>query len=429
MTLTRSSLGPWLVTAVCAAGASSLAHAQSVLIVDASGAGTHTSFTSAVDAASDGDTIIVRSGAYTLGLTPFVIQGKGLRIFGEEGSYPVLLGRLELRNIGAGSDFVMDHMVINSIAELDLGGLEVRNCEGPVWLEDMFVDAAGTPLPGIRMDNVDIGSLSFINAFGGDEQPPGSPSAIRFSPGLDIEDSRVFASTCFSVGGSKPVNEPGFGFGGNSVDCDSSALTLRSCILVGGDGITNAPVGGGPTNNSGDGGDCINVVGAGNTIGYDELTELSFQPGIAVANPFYPPGVPGVEVDDKGTGTVLPALPLETQYSTASATSAVQQTPGVATPITVTVGGPVGGEFRLFAAFGPTDVPQDLDLGVLLDATRIPYLSGTVSGASSSNTYTIDIPPFPAGFGSFTLYCQAVGVNGSNAPFVPGSTHMVVVYE
>ena len=58
--------------------------AQVLHVVDGTGLGDFGTIQEAVDAASDGDQILVRAGAYGA----FTIQGKGLVVHGDEGGRP-----------------------------------------------------------------------------------------------------------------------------------------------------------------------------------------------------------------------------------------------------------------------------------------------------------------------------------------------------
>lgn len=412
------------LTALGLSMATSLASGQSVLVVDASGGGTHVSFVNAVNSASDGDTIVVRSGTYALGIAPLSIQGKGLRIVGEDGAYPTLLGRIEVSGVGPTQNFLMDHLVMQSIPLLNLAGIAFTNCQGPVWIEDMTIDAVGTPRPAVLMDEVDVGSITLLNAYAGD-----APYlAAYMPPGIEIEDSTVFISASFAVGGELPSTVSASSNGGHAVRLDSSDVFIRSTRLWGGDGLRR-PNSLGGCSMVGSGGDCIAIFGSNSEVSYDALTESEFQPGESNGTGGCLPYIQGENVDDNGSNTTLPPLPLEALYSYASVTPAVQQVPGTPTSITVQVEGPVGSQFRLFAANAPTGVAADLDLGILLSAPRVPYLSGVISGATASNSYTLTLPPFPAGFGSFTLYCQSIAIDPTTPAYTPGGTHTVVIYE
>ena len=88
-TFTRST-----ATALAALLLTTFAHAD-VWIVDATGGGDFRDLQAAVDAAGDGDTLVVRDGVYS---TFFAID-KGLRVVAERGATPVVHGTVVVREV------------------------------------------------------------------------------------------------------------------------------------------------------------------------------------------------------------------------------------------------------------------------------------------------------------------------------------------
>lgn len=89
----------------------------------------------AIDAASDGDIVLVRPGNYAGGI---VIDGKGVSVFGDPQDVPnsvKVTGPLSIRRLAAHQPVVLRDL------ELDIGSgstsrsFKVDDCDGPVWVE------------------------------------------------------------------------------------------------------------------------------------------------------------------------------------------------------------------------------------------------------------------------------------------------------
>jgi len=78
-----------------------------VLVVDASGGGSYTQIQAAVDSAVDGDTILIKSGAYE----SFVVADKALAIVGDAGSDVRVVGAIRARNLAVGKTLVLENLV------------------------------------------------------------------------------------------------------------------------------------------------------------------------------------------------------------------------------------------------------------------------------------------------------------------------------
>ena len=171
---------------VCAALVGSVLSAQTTWIVNAGGgAGVHfADLPTAVAAASDGDTIVVQTGPFQEGATPFVTS-KGLTIVGEGGLVPIttsLGNAIEIVNLPATSTFRMV-----GFARLSNGALDVRvlNCAGKVHLERMRCREPGAFLPvwpSVEIYNSDNVTMRQFETFG--------------SPCVQIDGSRVSMVSC-----------------------------------------------------------------------------------------------------------------------------------------------------------------------------------------------------------------------------------------
>jgi hypothetical protein len=208
--------------------------AQDVLVVDANG-GPGTDFTAiqpAVDAAASGDLVLVRPGTYGESV---LVDGKGIGLQADVGG-PVVIDDLTVTGIPAGT-----HFAARGLDLAALGHLEVAECTGPVWIEDLdspppsaggavaFIVACddvvvrGCRLAGIHLLEAGLtvrdSRLLLIDAdlTGGDGVP--IPNwAVPGAPGLEIQGSTVFAASCRFVGGDgAPPEFTGAGDGGWAV--------------------------------------------------------------------------------------------------------------------------------------------------------------------------------------------------------------------
>ncbi|MEZ6013975.1 MAG: hypothetical protein R3F49_02575 [Planctomycetota bacterium] len=125
--------------------------ASDVHVVDAAGGGAHTTIQAAVQAAQDGDVILVRAGAYagdvTLGASSLVLVGEGA---------PQVLGHVLVQNLDSDDTLAMSGFVVSPPRgtfpfAFYRGAVDVRQCRGPVRLQDCVLrgaDEAGVgPLP------------------------------------------------------------------------------------------------------------------------------------------------------------------------------------------------------------------------------------------------------------------------------------------
>lgn len=124
-------------TALAALLLTTFAHSD-VWIVDATGGGDFRDLQPAVDAAGDGDTLVVRDGVYS---TFFAID-KGLSVVAERGATPEVLGTVVVRDLSAGKEFVLSGLRVTASPSSDLNlvnGLILFNDFGPVRIQDCLL--------------------------------------------------------------------------------------------------------------------------------------------------------------------------------------------------------------------------------------------------------------------------------------------------
>jgi len=226
------------------------AHASAgVLVVDAAG-GPGTDFTglqAAIDAATSGDVLLVRSGTYD-GIT---IDGKGLVIVADTGATvdvgPDLFSNSVVKNLPAGQTVALRGLSFDSFWPIAGGDLLVgftlhlHDCAGAVWVEDCTVVSGQ---PSLRVEGcADVTLVGCgLTGFGTTFNPAGS--------GCEIVSSTASIVTCRLTGGEgqdaanstfppllKPASPGGHGLSVQA-GLTSASVTLVDCWLQGGEGGT-----------------------------------------------------------------------------------------------------------------------------------------------------------------------------------------------
>jgi hypothetical protein len=106
-----------------------------VIVVDAGGGGMHTDLQAAVDAAQDGDVLLVKSGLYA----SFAVNDKALAIVGDAGAQVSVIGAVRVRNLAAGKSFLLANLDASGdplASGTNRYGLFVTDCAGHVRVED-----------------------------------------------------------------------------------------------------------------------------------------------------------------------------------------------------------------------------------------------------------------------------------------------------
>lgn len=211
------------------AALSSLAVAQSdVWIVDAAG-GPGADFTTlgtAFAGAADGDTLLFRTGAYPSPIFPLLtLDGKGLTMIAEG---PASLGYFEVKNLAASQSFTARGFHGAS------GGLNITQCGGPVWLEDLAIDPDSTDpqkywdvylwdCPTVAMTRCDLVGLPALTLFN-------APAVALISSGLHVFDSVLTGGAGFSHPPTLTPGQPGITV--NSSFLFASGTTFQGGILA-----------------------------------------------------------------------------------------------------------------------------------------------------------------------------------------------------
>jgi len=247
-----------LVSVLAVALVCSTARAD-VLVVDfANGPGADfTDLSLAVQAAQDGDLLLVRPGIYSVWDT---IDARSLTIVGD-GPFVQVDGQLTVQNLAANQSFVLRNVTFQYPGELS-----VLNSVGPAIVQDSTINAdiygGSGPYGAIRAlnarvvvtDSVILGSFQYgvaaapptagihatgstvvvsnslvLGGDGTDTLAPDMPGA----PGMELQDAQVLVSGSSVRGGSGASQAGGAGV----VASGASSIVARDVLNQGGDGV------------------------------------------------------------------------------------------------------------------------------------------------------------------------------------------------
>lgn len=272
----------------------------------------------AVDAALDGDLILVRGGSYT----GFQIDGKSLIVAADAGASVTVTvhtsgQRLRVANLSGAQSVSLLGLDVRTGPLAPIGPyiVAVEDCAGPVLLEDCTI---ATPPPvggtlsfgdGLRIDDsaavtlvrstIDVSTGSGLGGVG---------AAIRTT------DSQVFVHDCELFGmrgteGESTFETPG-GIGAAGVDQVGGRVVLVSSTVTGGEGGPGVPPGGFGCccTDAGPGGPGVRLV-AGAVAPELVLVDTQFVGGVGGTAPSpCVDGSDGPQTDVLAGGTTSPAV-------------------------------------------------------------------------------------------------------------------------
>jgi hypothetical protein len=301
-----------------------------VLVVSSSGGGQFTNLQSAVNAAQEGDTLLVKPGAYS----SFTIDGESLTVAADTGGPVTVYGSVVVRDLSAAQQVVLSGLVVTgatttSMADAPGAGLVVTGNAGAVRVESCRFEGAIGYGDGWSVDAQDCCTQ--------DHHHWGWEGAI-----LDANSGGVAFVGCTFVGGRGSDAQlycycGEGGPGGDALRLSGGLAALYDCDLVGGRGGSNGWAGGpggagirllastlcgvfasGSTfqgANGGDGYDFVYseggaggdgvVLGTGTIAQFLECTSAGGMGGLACGHVF-PPGPDGVPQSGSGTAFTFP---------------------------------------------------------------------------------------------------------------------------
>ncbi len=404
----RARPAGWVgLSIVALGGVLAPAAAGAVPVVDPAGApgADHTDFGLAVEAAAEGDVLLLRPGVHDAAASErVIIDGKSLVVVAEvQGPDAILDFGLVVRNLGAGQSFVARGVSFTGAAAVSFGQyqVEVTDNVGPVWFEDCIFDDAGTIASAGPLHVLRSAAVTFHRC---------SLGGARGTP-LRSTDSEVHLYETDLIGFDGPPDTKFGASGGDAAVISGGELFAQGSLFQGGDGGLS-PF----SSYSGDGGDCLALL-------EDPVVrhlDCAFEPGLAPLAGVSS-GLDGVVFHDFDGGAVIEAWPGSSWFFVAS------------TPVRegdlldVTVQGPPSHVFFLTWSLAPgaTLLPgKGISVAVSLPFFFLPIAALPPSGALA---FPFVVPELGPAFEALVVHMQA-GFSGPKGELATtGGTAIVLL--
>jgi hypothetical protein len=366
-----------------------------------------TSAQAAVDAAAPGDVILFRQGSYG----SVTIAGKGITLIADAGAFVHLAAGFSFSKTMGPLSF---HNVVRDVPAGErvvfrgfwtIGGLELIDCDGAVWIEDCGVVGTAPALRASGCERVDVVRGSVKGLHGYVDQ-----AAHTFIPTGDaawIVGSNLCASGAAFIGGDgkdfsfTQLGPSGSTSAGRGLVLDSGATAwLEGSTVVGGTG------GDGEGSvaqiycfNGGDGGVGLRVVASSATL---RNTSVVGGPGGSVVGSclFWPltPGAAGSAIEIV-SGSVTTSDFSGGSITLSSPTRATQST-------TLSLTGSANGAAVLFVGSSLATGPAATPLGSTL-LSPSTYVALVPLGPAGSVGLSIPMPLLPPGIEAAAVFTQA----------------------
>ncbi len=231
----------------------------SVWVVDEAGGAAFTEIQPAIDAAADGDVVLVRAGHYA----SFAIDGRSLAVIGQDGAdVEVLLGTVAVRNVGAAQSVLLrgfDRIATGFFFDAPT----FSDCAGPVLVEDCRFEVNNFGASGLAPHAIVVdacAAITFVRC-----QTHASQSTPVSGSGLAVSASRVALYDCDIAGRVGTTGFPPHD-GGNGAQQAGGFLFASGSQFTGGNGgpgvILTLPTGVQICGDGGSGGDGLAATGA-----------------------------------------------------------------------------------------------------------------------------------------------------------------------
>lgn len=411
-----------------------------VIVVDATGGGDQLTIEHGVQAAADGDVLLVRAGVYP----PFLVDGKSVAIVADAGAVVTVAGTIHVRDVPAGKTVLLDRLNATGATTLvpDFGyGLIARNCAGRLRIQNCTLTGAkGFGLTyggsacapggqsegwsGARAENCADVAIALSQLLGGDggnlfnlpcdgvptTGTPGGDGLLAWNSAVSIYDTTAMGgkgSDAWFTGGQ----------GGHGLELDASDLFASNLHATGADGGAGNDFFGGTT--GGAGGNGLRV-GAGSSA---RLLAGSFVGGVQGFSLFGGGGTPSPPTGGSGSALVL---------SGGSKGFGMPKVLREGQSTFMLFTGVPGETALLLMALGPDAVYAPALKGTLLlsGATLFPPAAlGVLAGAGATGSLNVpvSIPLLPAGVLAAEVWLQAALANGSGQATLASASHLTLL--
>jgi len=249
----------------------------------------------AIDAATDGDFVLVKSGNYL----SFVVPNRSLTIAADAGATVNVIGAIRARNLSASRSIVFSGLSAQGFAstnDADANGLHLVNCTGPVTLQDCtlrgFDSLACAPEPGLGALVESSSAVVFERcALTGTSSHSGETHAVYTDPnadGLRATNSSIAMYSSAARGGGGALACLGYVGdgqpGGDGADLSNCTLVAQDSTFVGGRGGNGDSFSG--QNYGGNGGQGLLLRDSPSTVTLYASTAQGGLPGSGTCIPF-----------------------------------------------------------------------------------------------------------------------------------------------
>ncbi|MBM3976799.1 MAG: hypothetical protein FJ299_07395 [Planctomycetes bacterium] len=348
----------------------------------------YTNLQTAIFAASDGSTILLKHGSYS----GFFASQKSLRIVADAGATVRVTSPSIVLHIGASKSFSIKGVDFSSLSARPLW---IANCDGSVWVEDTEIDQSGqNSLEAVSV--VDCPDVTFVGAR--ITSPVG-----RIGMRVDSEDdpTNVHLFDCEITGGSgNPAQLGGLEHGKAAVHVQNAGLYMSGSTLRGGKGVYVFDDFFGCIQSKGGPGLSMNSETSPVTVG---LLDSQLIGGSGATGCGAPP-IDGVPFE--GTGQILPLPGARRSFTTNAPVREGQS-------LALSFGGSPG-EYALAALGAPDQTATGLlawnswKAPLLVEAGALLVPVGTLP---AGGTLALALPIGELGVDAFTLHAQSVFVD------------------
>jgi hypothetical protein len=386
--------------------------------------GSYTSLQAAVDAAEDGDTLLIEHGQYATTR----IVGKGLHLHGLAGSPLTLVrivGMLEVRNLPAASVFTLSDVVVDwfnaNPPQSEVDALWLKDCAGQVRVQRCTLLGSVNKQDfqnvwsgaGLRVESCPKVAVSASQLRGGDVGVMPGTGAKPGGDGLLAIDSAIALYDCEVVGGNgSDDTQPGGGKGGAGARVTGWGILLSNTTVTGGSGGSGDFVG---CTKSGDGG--TGLLATATQVQTIECTPKGGPHGFwgSCGN-----GKVGKDVELFDASTVDVPPPARSLAGPRSIDDG--------STLTVSVEGAPGDQVWILRGRAPTFQPTGGPLGIVLVPKLWVLPAAPMGLIPAAGTLDVDlwmadlVGPLP----SLMIYAQALMVGANGDVRLSGPLHVLV---